>query len=222
MGRIHPFDPVTTDVIRTQFRENFSQGILTLISIVLGVSLAVLAQLIHDMHDPWRVEIFLRTFTAFLIISGTYYFYNYFVSVLALPPSFLQVMLPFSLGMSIIAVTYSIENQKLFWIAVTAFSFIGAMSFLNSLSANKEALYDQTAIEAFKLIKTEQRKNVFCFLLMAITTGLFIWKTPTRLAGYTDQILFAWNGSIYVSCVILTERHFLRGIYKLVKNGGDG
>jgi hypothetical protein len=222
MRRHHPFDPVTTDSIRSQFRENFSQGILTLISIVLGVSLGILTQSIHDMPNPWQVGILIRAFTTFLIISGTYYFYNYFVSVFTLPPSFFQVMLPFTLGMSIIAVNYAINDQKSFWIAVSVFCFTGAISFLNTMVANHKSLYDHTAIEAFQLIRSEQKKNMLCFLLMSLVTGLFIWKTPAPLSGYVDHILFAWNGSIYFLCVILTEHKFLRGIYKLVKHGPAG
>lgn len=214
----HPFEPVTSTRIREQLRENFSQGFLTLISIVLGVALATLAQRLYEIRPLWSYVVAIQASTVFLSISGTFYYYNYFISVITLPPNFMQVMIPFFLGSGIIAVSYTVGHNDAFWVANAVLYLIAAVTFLNTLILNRRSLYEPSAIAAYTLIRNEELKNVGCFIIMAAGTAAFLFFAPSSIIDYKDIILFLWDGAVYMLCVILTEIRFLRGIFKIVAN----
>jgi hypothetical protein len=213
------FEPVTSGRIGEELGRNFSQGLLTLVSIVLGVALAVLAQRLSDCRDHWTLDIGIHALTCFLAITGTFYFYNYFMSVFTLQPNFIQVLLPFLLGTSIIGTAYTVGDMSYFWKANGLLYLVAACTFLNTIINNRNHLYDVSASKAYILIRNEEIKNVTCFALMGFGTLLFLSANSGPLLSQSNILLFVWNGTIYVVCIILTETMFLRGIYGLVKEG---
>ncbi len=216
MSNDHLFEKITSSRIEEELRKNFSQGFLTLISIVLGVALAALAQRLFEIRESVGPSVGIHALTSFLTISGTFYYYNYFVSVITLRPNFIQVMLPFLLGSSIIGTAYTVGCNEYFWIANAILYAVAALTYFNTYLCNKTDLYASSAEAAYILIRNEEIKNVSCFFLMSAGTALFLLLSPESLLLYRDITLFAWNGAIYMICIALTELFFLKGIYGIV------
>lgn len=85
-------------------RDNFASGYLTLISIVLGVALGLLAQNLFPNPKPpgFSTRAYPLSFLTFLIICGTFHYYYFWVSFIRIYPTFNQVLLPFLAGSGVI------------------------------------------------------------------------------------------------------------------------
>ncbi len=91
--------------LKKQLRDNFATGYLTMVSIVLGVALTVLAEQAlgkEGLFLKWDWGLFLRALMMFLIICGTFHYYYFFVSFVKVMPLFTQTFLPFLLGGSLV------------------------------------------------------------------------------------------------------------------------
>jgi len=208
------FEPVNSVSIRHNLRQAFSDGFLTLISIVLGVALAVLAERLNQAQNFSSVRLWIHASTAFLNITGTFYFYYFFISLIAVRPSFFQVLVPFLLGSSVIYVAYRVGSDD-FWIANVVCWLIAIICFSRT---NNISYYDpkDTSSRAIRLLtRGEGIKNAIFFASMSTLTTIVILSS--WIAEYVDRdiLLFICNCTLYLVCVAWTE-HNLRKLYDLI------
>jgi hypothetical protein len=215
-----PVGPTSKETIKQQFRQNISQGFLTLISIVLGVALAVEAQRLSELIPQapqlsewlWYVDTSIQALTAFLMISGTFYlYYNVFSSV-PFPPNYYQVMLPFLVGISVVLVAYMIGRERLFWYSADVVYVIACVTFLNTLSVLGKNVYASDAKEIYNLVRSQQYSTLAVFSTMTLFTSGFLIFAPQYFQRWNTVILFSGNAVIYLIGVWRTEV-FLRRVY---------
>lgn len=86
---------LTHDVLVTRSLEISSSGFITIISIIQGVALALLAQ--NTFADPAPL-VYLRSFTLLLVLVTVFYFYLTITVLLRWAPSYLDAFLPFGIA----------------------------------------------------------------------------------------------------------------------------
>ena len=221
---------VNKEVFRNNLQSNFSSGMLTLISILMGVILAVAVDQITKYNDP-DIVLFFHAIVTLLFISGTFYFYYYFVSVFFVPPRIMQVLVVFFLGMTELAAAQSIGSPRGFIGSMNLVLLAAVIAFLNTFYLLKRNMYSDNFQGAYELYRGETIKNIVCFTLMLVGNGYF-WisypgvtdvfsftKPPVSVSSEVYQ--FFWLIMIFVNLLWWSDKNFLDPLISLSEEGEE-
>lgn|GEM_PF-6965517 len=205
---------------------NWAQGLLTLISIILGAAVAVGAEKTFTLSiGPGLSSLaIIHAFTAFMFITGCYYHIFSIVSFFFILPSILWVMLPTAVGVGVIMMSYSIGNTKHFLLSAIICYIAGAILYFFSLLEQKFgrigllARKDIDTARAHNAFRVETIKNTLCFLFMSCSSGaIYFGNEDLHMFAPLDAELafIGINGGIYSFMVWRTERKFLPSVRKV-------
>jgi hypothetical protein len=198
-----------------EFQNNSTQGLSTLLSIILGAALAVLLERLR--HLPGEgVARFTRPVSVLFMIIGSYYYFFHPIfisaSVLKVPVLIDQVALPFLLGGALIASCFYFGNQQMFLRSVTAFFVFGFVLFGATwlhveCGANVSDPFAKQKVALKELMLEETGKNVWAFAAMAVISGASSWGAQYK--NTFSLWLFILLASIFLISLAVTEVHFL-------------
>ena len=159
--------------------ESFPTGYLTLIAIIQGVALAILlgqAQQILFSAPPkhlpdgvppaiFRVLVcgeFAAGFTAILV---TTYMYLWFTTIMRWVPTFLDTLVPYTLGVAEIVPLYLLEQFASWWVAMAILGIVGGLAYAHTVLRSDLAAFSGN--ERASLLSRR--------MLQALVGGAFVW-----------------------------------------------
>lgn len=209
--------------IQERLKTNGAQGTLTLISMTLAASLAILAQRwIDGVEIPQyssisKAHASMQLVATVAVIFGTFYFYNYSVAFTHTRPRLLPVFLQFLVGGSTIFLVGSIGRDQFHGLTAVFFLF-ASLAFLITWHSTDNASFSD-ADDIKKMVVSDAKKNFYYFLLMlAVTVTFWIIDCLDLLQDEFFEIplyvmlLYSIVGTIFLYCVVQTERKLLRNI----------
>ena len=211
----------------------WSQGVLTLISIILGAALAFAAEITSRELGKGGLLVELHAAGLFLVITGTFYYFYTFTSYFYIQPNLLWVMLPSAVGVGVLMLCFSIgDPSRYFWSNSVFLCLAGACAYfvLHEMSMGRIGVFSTEPADiadAFDVLRIEMEKNFFSFILMLIfslfalicindvlpRSDLDEHIALTRLA---ESIALTVDFAIYGFMVWRTEFGFLVDIQKIM------
>lgn len=167
------YDSLNRQEFKTRMVNSFPSVYLTLISIIQGVALGILAQntfeCMRNLKDP-NVENVITllpyvvlSFFNIVILS---FEYSWFVGVFRWSPKFWDIFIPFFLGIMEINPLYFLDNPKLWWSLNAGFVFAGTIAYINTFVNCKTDMFEITDI--YKYTKRRSLENVLVTILPLI------------------------------------------------------
>lgn len=204
---------------------NWAQGVMTLISILLGVALSVAASQTADLVKAGKLDLLvgIRAAILFLVLTGTFYYYYNFLLAFYFRQSILWVMILFLVGASDIAAAYFLASRPWFLIAMAVVFFIGSLSFAFTLSEYARGqlrmvdVGEREQYAAVLLFRNEQIKNLGCFMAMGLVAVAILrggWLTWLPADPEVQFLLV--NGAIYAVMLITSELRFIRPTHRIM------
>lgn len=203
---------------RTEFKdrmvESFPSVYLTLISIVQGVSVSVLAANFFDLianpgGTSWleALPYALLSFFAIVLVS---FKYNWFVGIYKWSPKFPDTLIPFLLGIFQIGPLYFFGEPRVWWIINIFFALAGVSAFFNTLSHTRIEMFRAEAdkcTEADEAFKTTRRSAWLGIVVSFLSAALFFVMALEY--GQTAEFLYwhRWEFAAFV--VYLVSIFFL-------------
>lgn len=195
------------EVLRARSVQTFPTAYVTLLSIVQGIALGVLATaFVPQLQEDNVADIFslaseaLATATVIVVV-----FYNYvwFLLIFRWSPGALDTVIPFTLGIGEISLSSTIGLHS-FWILLLAvMQVIGALAFVHTLWRASPRMFS----ERRTLRDTTRLLRILIFILGAgAALALIVYVLLDRLWTATPAILALTIVAIGVSMVILSER----------------
>lgn len=142
------FDPLNTAEFKRRIGDSFPAVYLTLISIIQGVAMGILASntfmYIKDTNlaEPWVRFLPYSTMSFILLIVVTYE-YTWFVGVFKWSPKIWDTIIPFALGLSEIGPMFYLTNPCTWWLLTAIFCCVGAGGFFNTLWNCKQFMFGE-------------------------------------------------------------------------------
>ena len=209
----------------------WGQGLLTLVSILLGAALAVAAQQIaeiigHSGIAAISAPMYVRIAVLFLAVSGTFYYYYNQATFVFYRVSIVWIMFPMLVGMGIIAAAYSIQHREAFLVSMVWVYAAGALSFVwtmveHARRANSSGLPTASAGTASEIgaeLRFENVKNVVLFVAQGLVTTTLLLK-PSLVPIDVEWVFLAVNGALYIGMLVITERRYLHSLYATFDHG---
>ena len=204
------------------YEGTWAQGVLTLVSIVLGVALSVAAQRIFEIYEAPNkditFDIVLQAYALFFIANGTFYHCYTVTSFYHVVPSIFWVTIPIAVGIGVIMTAYALGNSERFLVATFVFYAAGAACFLFALVEKARSRIGTPLFEidlereALSLFRNEMLKNLFCFSAMAACTATihyFAFVQKLQLPLSVEQYFAIVTTIIYSFMAYWTEYIFL-------------
>lgn len=136
--------------ISARASEGFSTAYTTLLSIVQGIALGLLAQQastkLHADTVRGDAHFWLACGAVLASVIVVSYMYNWFTVMLRWTPNVLDTVIPFALGLAEIALVYAIGQRQAWLIALVVFETVGLLAFFNSaVRCRRDLFADETA-----------------------------------------------------------------------------
>ena len=215
------FDPLTPDEFKKRINENFPSAYLTLISIIQGVSLGILANntftYIKDpcLAEPWESFLPYSIMCFFLIIIVTYE-YVWFIGVFHWSPKIWDTFIPFFLGISEIVPMFYLTSPKIWWLCTAGFSVCGAFGFYNSLRNCKEPMFCGNK-KMYNRVRKTLKQDVILALAAAIICLFAVFSASKYMKvihWYLPDILFLVSLTCIAIVLICKEEKFMRDLHE--------
>ena len=214
---------LTVRIKENSFESSWAQGILTLVSVVLGSALAIAAQNLHSiLNQPEGITlgVGIHAVGAFFVIVGTFYHCYTFTSFFHVLPSLLWVIIPTLIGLAGVMVCYSIGNFQHFLFSSIIFFITGILCFSLILFERSQKrigvfLSGPAIGEAFRVFSREMIKNIVCFILMGCASAIIYFTLYVKfyvLPFQPELILALVNAPIYGFMIWWTEYMFIAKI----------
>jgi hypothetical protein len=186
------YDLLDRRELKRRMGESFPNVHLTVISIIQGVALGILAQnifvYISNIGKPGFgtiVGLIPYAFLSFLIIVIVSFEYNWFVGVYRWSPKFLDTFIPFLLGIGEIAPLYSLSNPKAWWLLNAFLTFAGTIAFMNT--------FINTKIDMFKSEELYRRTKREFTVSILLTAGSALSLPVIALNYNRSPKIYFWH-----------------------------
>lgn len=200
-------------------RASWSQGVLTLISILIGTALAIAVSKTEQLAAVDRDSaIRLLTFAAYC--ATFFWFYHRFYVFVYRRASIFSILLPSIVGCALMATAYSVHESRRFavWsfilllggsysLGVTAFSaWRGKYQVIDGLPAGR-------VLRSFSLAMI---RSAFLLGVMACFTAALLWTALLPPDISLDTALFIGNGAVFVLMSTLNWWLFTKPLERMV------
>jgi len=214
------FNPLNTEEFKSRIAESFPSAYLTIISIIQGVALGLLAtNSFGYIKDPCLPETWVRflpySFMSFLTIIVVTYEYTWFVGVFRWSPRIWDTIIPFALGFSAIGPIFYLTNPKIWWFLTAAFCGFGALGFFNTLWNCRQNMFDKNK-KVYIRVRNTLKSDILIALIAAlicIFAGLFYSSSMKILHWYLLEILFLISLFGIVIFLFYKEERFMKNLH---------
>jgi hypothetical protein len=132
--------PLTPVRLRERSEEVYSSGVFTLVSILQGATLAILAAtagayFIDAGASPtWEEQLLvsLRSFSVLVVMAVVIYEYTWFGAVIRRPPKAIDAFIPVILGATEIGMASAITSPGAWWAFTAAFLLVSGLALVHS------------------------------------------------------------------------------------------
>jgi hypothetical protein len=178
--------------------ESFPSVYLTIISIIQGVALGLLAKNTFEyIKTSGSAELWLRflpySVMSFLIIIIVSYEYTWLVGIFRWSPKFLDVIIPFVIGLSEIGPMFYLVNPKIWWFLAAAFCFFGGGGLLNTRRNCKCLMFGENR-QAYNRVRNALKLDIIiAFISVPICIFAGVIHSPSMkkvLYWHLYEILF--------------------------------
>lgn len=216
----HIFNPLNTEEFKSRIAESFPGAYLTIISIIQGVALGLLAaNTFGYIKDPALAEPWARflpySAMSFLIIIVVSYEYTWFVGVFKWSPRIWDTIIPFALGFSEIGPIFYLTNPKIWWFLTAAFCGFGALGFSNTLWNCRQPMFEGND-QAYNRVRNTLKWDIFIALIAALIcvfAGVFYSASMKVLYWYLCEILFLISLFVIVIFLLYKEERFMKDLH---------
>lgn len=200
-------------------RKLFSQIHLTLISIVQGVAVAVLAQQIYGVIQSSQISlpVCIRIYVCFTYIALILYEYIIvYVAIWERRPYFLDILSFMVVGVSEIMPIYFLTNSEIYWVLMCVLSLAGIMAYCNTRLYVKPEFFVKNR-KAFDVVSRYNRNDIF------LTIGYFFlcatsWWIAVKWGNvWIDTGLLALLAASLWSMAV-KDHHFMSDMYSAVQS----
>ncbi len=212
------YEPLDEEEFRKRIGESFLTVYLTLISIIQGVALVILAtetfKYINgsEITQPWGRFLVYSIISFFTLIVLSYQ-YTWFVGIFRWSPRFWDILIPFFLGIFEISPMFYFTKPVVWWLFTGIFSLIGAGALFHTKWQCKQSMFGDN-LDAF--YKT---KNILIFNITTSIIAFFLCLFASSIL-YFEVISSYWEYLfipllIICMCIMicLTEK-FMKNLHK--------
>jgi len=219
-------EPVFNKLDREEFKrriaESFPAVYLTIISIIQGVALGILATKTHEyiknscLAEPW-LRFLPYSVMSFLLIIVVSHEYTWFLGIFKWPPRVLDTVIPFAIGFSEISPMFFLTNSRIWWFLTAAFCSFGALAFSYTLWNCRRAWFrENTNKEAYDKLISTLRQDISMALILApicICGGVFYSSSTKVLYWNWPEILFFISLFTIAIYILLMEQRFMKELH---------
>jgi hypothetical protein len=200
-------------------RASWSQGVLTLISILIGTALAIAVSKTEQLTSIDRDSgIRLLSFAAYC--ATFFWFYHRFYVFVYRRASIFSILLPSIVGSALMATAYSVHDSRRF--AVWSFILLAGGCYSLGVTAFSawrgkyqviEGLPSGQVLRSFSFAMI---RSAFFLGVMACFTGALLWTALLPPAISLDTALLVGNGAVFVLMSSLNWWLFTKPLERLV------
>ena len=188
-------------------RASWSQGIQTLISILIGAALSIAVSKAEDAKFIVETDYAIRLISFILYCVSFFWFYHKFYVFFYRRASIFWIFLPSIVGCALIATAYSISDTHRFAQWTLALCAGGAYSTgvtAFSVWRGKYKVIDELpAPQLLLLFYNTMVRSCVLLTAMVCCTAYLIWGKAVPDSTNLDIALFVVNGSLFVRYVIV-------------------
>ena len=190
------YQPLDQEQFKSRMNESFPSVYLTLISIIQGVALGILAQNTFgyiSTESVSNIEVFRMipyAILSFLTIVTVSFEYNWFVGIYRWSPKIWDTLIPLLLGMSQIGSLYFLRMPEVWWILNALFAIIGVVAFNNTENNQHRDMFIKNGI--YKKTKKEVLIDMTISLTISpilFLVGIYYKVTPIIYFWHTFEII---------------------------------
>ena len=212
----HVFNPLDTEEFKCRTGNSFPAVYLTVISIIQGVALGILASNTFDyIKNPDFAEHWIRflpysamSFISIIVVS---FEYTWFVGVFKRSPKIWDTVVPFVLGLSEIGPMFYLTNPSSWWLLTSVFCCVGAGSFFNTLWNCKQSMFGK---KAYHMTRSNLKWNILLALIAALNcTFAWIWILSSMEVWYLEILFFI----LLIICTVgmmCKDEKFMKDLHK--------
>lgn len=224
------------DHIRETFAQTFPNGVMTIVSVVLGVALAFNVEAVKEIFDKvptsglgldgWLAV--LRAFFVLLLSVGTFHMYQYTTAFVFAPPSILSNLPVFWIGASLATLAVSItgngtsilSRSPLFDAALVTF-YSGCLvafwqTYLRTSGVDYLKLLPKLP-NAADVLKSGSTVNFIVFALLAIIAFVYwFYKRSFPTTTCIDFAFIAFNIATLICAMYYVRWCTLEKIYRAI------
>lgn len=210
------FEPLSTTEFKRRIGDSFPAVYLTVISIIQGVALGILAyNTFGYIKDPKLVEPWIRflpySAICFILIIILTCEYTWFIGVFKWSPKIWDTIVPFALGLSEVVPMFYLTNPQSWWLLTAIFCCVGAAGFFNTLRNCKQLMFGENKQAYRRTINTLK-----CDILLALIAALncvFAWNFSSRKNWWLEIPFYIIFIALAVY-MIYKEEKFLNELHK--------
>ncbi len=184
------YQPLDQQEFKRRMGESFPAVYLTVISIVQGVALGILAQntfgkisTTTSVSLSFILSLLPYAVLSFMVIVTVSFEYNWFVGIYRWSPRLWDSFIPLLLGLSQIGPLYFLNSPRVWWILNAVFAVIGTIAFNNTrMNQRKDMFSDQK-------VYNETQEGVFLDILIAFITAPVLFLLACIMTGYPSSTI---------------------------------
>jgi len=195
-----PMNKLNEGEFKSRMGESFPSIYLTIISIIQGVALGILANQIDKLFfhpaqgttlaRAWFliVPYCIFSFSSILIVA---YQYAWFIGLFKWSPTFWDIFFPFILGLSEIMPIFFLDNPAAWMLCTSIFSFTGILAWRNTLIHCTTYTFGEEykALESTKKILIQ---NIKTALLVGLSLFILAILMFLLKYDYLEKSIFLW------------------------------
>ncbi|MBI5796554.1 MAG: hypothetical protein HZA47_09630 [Planctomycetes bacterium] len=167
------YDLLDRQEFKSRMVNSFPAVYLTIISIIQGVALGILAQNTFEYIQKFKVLNVKDIITllpyvtlSFFNIVIVFFEYSWFIGVFRWSPKFSDTFIPFFLGIMEISPLYFLDKPKFWWFLNAGYVLAGAIAYINTFASCKTDMFEIK--EIYKFTKRRSLENVIVTIMPLI------------------------------------------------------
>ncbi|RLB35480.1 MAG: hypothetical protein DRH12_16665 [Deltaproteobacteria bacterium] len=210
------FKPLYKEEFRRRIGDSFPAVYLTLISIIQGVALGILASNTFSyIKDPHLAESWTRflpySVMSFISIIVVSYEYTWFIGIFRWSPEIWDTIIPFALGASEVGPMFYLTDPQSWWLLTSVFCYVGAGALFYTLWNCKQSIFG-TNEAAYRRTKNTLKWDILIVLVAALNCTL-AWILLSREIWYLEILFFVFSIGCAVVIICIGEK-FTNGLHR--------
>lgn len=219
------YRPLDQEEFQRRIAESFPTVYLTLISIIQGVALVILAtesfKYINEpdpkLTEPWyRFSVYsIISFVTLIVLS---YQYTWFIGIFRWSPRFWDILIPFCLGLSEVSPMFYFTKPLFWWGLTGIFSFVGALALYNTKRSCKKPMFGDDAnafIKTINILNFNIRISIIAFFLcLSFSILLYFEVIPQNINYHYPEVIFIILLSVCMASMFYVTEKFMKDIHK--------
>lgn len=214
------YKPLTSEEFAKRITGSFPSVYLTIISIIQGVALGILAsnsfgyvKRVGPLPHDWPLVLIYTVFSLLLIILVSFE-YTWFIGVFQWSPTFWDALVPIVLGFTEVGPMFFLDRPRVWWLLTAFFCLAGAGGYLNSLLNCKEEMFGGNR-QAYELTRGDLRTSFRLSLSGMVVCVIASWLAKSLGSSWQGQTWFLLPLSAYAFYMLQRGNTFLKRLHRV-------